>query len=182
MRIVAALHITLVSALRGRDAARATGWHTEERGDHVLRENLRELRRCGLRRVDQLRRSMKGGRCGFGGLGLRGGYIAMLMCLGERQTRGRGRRRRWRERLRAHVMEWGRCWRQEARRGRCGGSKDSIKEGLALGGGSSRLVHKGGSRGGRGRGKKSRHGHFAVIGRWGRRGGRHESREQLVQV
>jgi len=44
------------------------------------------------------------------------------------------------------VTEWGRCWRRQARRGRCGGSKDSIKEGKALGGGSRRLVHRGGSR------------------------------------
>jgi len=66
------------------------------------------VRICGSRdvvswpRVDELRIIMIGGRREFGGLGLRGGYIAMVM-LGERETCGR----RWRERLRAHVMEWG---------------------------------------------------------------------------
>ena len=40
------------------------------------------------------------------------------------------------------------CWRREARRGRCGGCKDSIKE---VGGGGKGWVHKIGSRGGRGR-------------------------------
>ena len=115
-----------------RDVARATGRHTEYRGDHVLRENLREPRHCGLRRVNQLRRSMISRRCRFGRLEFRGGSIAMLMCLGERETRGWGCRRRWRERLRAHVIEQGRRLRREARWGRCGGSKDGINQGQDL--------------------------------------------------
>jgi hypothetical protein len=88
------LHITLVSALGGRDAAQATGRHTEWRGGHVFGENLQELGRCGLRRVNESCSSIISGRCGFGGLVLRGGYIAMLMCLCERETRGR---RCWRK-------------------------------------------------------------------------------------
>jgi hypothetical protein len=55
MQIVAALNVALVSALGGRDAARATRRHAEQRRDHVLRENLWELGVCGLRRMNELR-------------------------------------------------------------------------------------------------------------------------------
>jgi hypothetical protein len=43
MQVVATLDITLISALRGCDATRATWLHTEQRGNHVLREDLWEL-------------------------------------------------------------------------------------------------------------------------------------------
>jgi hypothetical protein len=43
MRITTALRITLISVLRGRDAARESRWHTEYRGDHAFNENLPEL-------------------------------------------------------------------------------------------------------------------------------------------
>jgi len=56
-------------------------------------------------------------------------------------------------------MKWG-----MAPAGGGGGSKDSIKEGKALGGGSRRLVHKIGSRGGRGRGKKGLHVTLLLLG------------------
>jgi len=35
------LNVTLVSAMRRYNTARATKWHTEQRRDHVLDENLR---------------------------------------------------------------------------------------------------------------------------------------------
>jgi len=43
MQIVATLNVTLVPAMGRYNAARATRWHTDERRDHILRKNLREL-------------------------------------------------------------------------------------------------------------------------------------------
>jgi len=98
----------------------------------------------------------------------------MLMCQGERETRGRGCRGRWRERFRTHHSRGGvgRCWRQEAMGRWYGRSKDGIKEGKALSG-DRRWVNKVGRRGRRGicggrrgsRREKDRQGNFAFIGR-----------------
>ena len=53
---------------------------------------------------------MPGGRCEFGGLELRGGgHVTILMCLGERETRGRAGSNQ----LRAHVMERGKGRRRK---------------------------------------------------------------------
>jgi hypothetical protein len=52
--------------------------------------------------------------------------MAMLMCLGERETHGRGADGGGGEQLRAHLMQSGRYRRREVRRARRDESKDGI--------------------------------------------------------
>lgn len=77
------------------------------------------------------------------------------------------------------------CWRRQARWGRCGGSKESIREGKTCVRGRRRLVYDAVSRGRRsrcgGRREKGLQGHFASISGWGRRGERGEFGETLCK-
>jgi hypothetical protein len=115
------------------------------------------VRTCGSSDVVSCGKRMRcaprheGEICWFAGLGLRRGYIAMLMYLSERETYGRGAERGGGTTSSACGIQWGRCRRRKARWGRCGGSKDRVKEGKTLVGGSRRWVYKVGSRGERGR-------------------------------
>ena len=108
---------------------------------------------------------MPGGRCEFGGLELRGGgHIAILMCLGERETRGRVGSNQ----LRAHVMERG-----KGRRRKLGG-QDMTKESMVS---SSQCTSwKWLWR------RQTSLGSLFALGGWCWRGGRDEFRERRVPL